>query len=151
MLQKRVPNRLMDNLTPVQRARLMRSIRTRGTAPEKTLGSALKDAGLAYRCHVKSVRGTPDFLMTAGPIAVFVHGCFWHGHDGCRRAVLPRTNACFWREKIGRNIRRDKRVARQLRREGYGVVTVWACQLNDPTRVVRRIQRAQNRRKSSEP
>lgn len=113
----------------LNRGQLMSRVRSTGNeTTEKRLVSALRAAGLTgWRRH-QSLAGNPDFVWSKIKVAVFVDGCFWHGHD-CGRNVTPRTNAKAWREKIEGNQARDRRISRFLRREGWKVVRVWECQL----------------------
>jgi DNA mismatch endonuclease (patch repair protein) len=124
------------------RGQLMGRIRGVGNkTTERHLAILLRNAGPAgWRTH-QALPGTPDFSWPAARVAVFVDGCFWHGHD-CGKNVSPRTNAKAWREKIDRNKARDRRVNRDLRRDGWSVLRVWECSLaNVPERCVARIRR----------
>lgn len=127
----------------LSRAQLMSRVRSTGNATtERRLAEMLRRAGLkGWRRHA-SLPGRPDFVWPAAKVAVFVDGCFWHGHD-CGRNVTPRTNAAAWSEKIAGNKLRDRRVARCLRRRGWHVLRMWECQLTHaPTRCTARIERA---------
>ncbi|HCS88414.1 MAG TPA: very short patch repair endonuclease [Bacteroidales bacterium] len=118
-----------DILTPQQRHRCMSHIRSRGTKPELTVRKWLWTHGYRYRLNVKSVPGKPDIVMRKYRTAIFVNGCFWHGHEGCRQFVLPKTNTMFWQTKIDRNRERDRRNEELLRTNGWQVITLWACSL----------------------
>ncbi len=107
----------------------MRAVKSRDTGPELRLASLLRGAGIRYRRDVASLPGRPDFVVRSARTVVFVHGCFWHGHDCPRGARAPKQNAEYWQAKIARNRRRDRRVSRQLRKLGYSVWTVWECRL----------------------
>ena len=85
--------------------------------------------GYRYRLNVKSVPGKPDIVMRKYRTAIFVNGCFWHGHEGCKQFVLPKTNTAFWQTKIERNRERDRQNAALLRSNGWQVITLWACSL----------------------
>lgn len=106
----------------------MARIRQKGTRIEAVVASALRDLGLYYRKNVRRLPGTPDFANRSKRWAVFVHGCFWHHHSGCRKATVPKSNRAFWLNKFEDNKRRDARSIRRLRRDGYRVVVVWECQ-----------------------
>lgn len=106
----------------------MAGIRQKGTRIESLVASVLRDFGLRYRKNVKQLPGSPDFANRSGRWAIFVNGCFWHHHTGCRKATIPKSNTVFWKEKFAENQRRDARAIRALRREGYRVVTIWECQ-----------------------
>jgi DNA mismatch endonuclease (patch repair protein) len=108
---------------------MMSGIRGKDTKPERFVRSALHRAGLRFRLHAK-LPGKPDLVLPRYHTVVFVHGCFWHRHAGCRYATTPATNAAFWQEKFAANKRRDAVVRRRLRRLGWLIRVVWACQLN---------------------
>lgn len=120
---------MSDILTPQQRHRCMSHIRSRGTKPEMTVRKWLWTHGYRYRLNVKSVPGKPDIVIRKYRTAIFVNGCFWHGHEGCRLFVLPKTNTAFWQAKIDRNRERDRRNEEMLRANGWQVITLWACNL----------------------
>ena len=94
------------------------------------MAAFLRRHSIRFRRHVRSLPGTPDFVLIDFRTVLFVNGCFWHGHQACAKGLkLPTQNAGFWRAKIERNRRRDRRVARALRARGYSVLTVWECRL----------------------
>lgn len=111
----------------------MSRIRSRDTAPEMIIRRGLHARGLRFRLHDRRLPGTPDLVFGAKRAAVFVHGCFWHGHD-CPLGVRPRTNAGFWSEKIERNRSRDAEAVTHLFTLGWRVATVWECALRGRTR-----------------
>ena len=119
----------MDTISKAARSVLMAKIRSRDSKPERTLRSAMHLAGLRFRLHRAGLPGTPDIVLPATQIAIFVHGCFWHQHPGCKLASSPRSNTDYWLPKLQRNVRRDRRVAYALRRLGWAVLTVWECQI----------------------
>lgn len=106
----------------------MARIRQKGTRIEAVVASALRDLGLYYRKNVRRLPGSPDFANRSKRWAVFVHGCFWHHHAGCKKATVPKSNRAFWLNKFRDNKLRDARSIRRLRRDGYRVVVVWECQ-----------------------
>ena len=108
---------------------MMSGIRGRDTKPEKQVRSFLHRAGLRFRLHA-SLPGKPDLVFPRHGAVAFVHGCFWHRHPGCRYATTPSSNVDFWQAKFDANVARDKRVTRQLRKEGWRVLVVWECQLS---------------------
>ena len=120
---------MADTLSPRERSERMSRIRGKDTAPELALRKALHALGLRYRLHAK-LPGKPDIVLPRHSAVVFVHGCFWHRHRGCRIATTPKSNTAFWREKFDRNVARDKRVRRQLRAAGWRVFVAWECQLS---------------------
>lgn len=104
----------------------MSRVRTRNTAPELAFRRALSERGIRYRLHRADLPGRPDIYVGRLRIAIFVNGCFWHGHD-CRRGRLPVTNNEFWKEKISRNRQRDADVAKALSERSVQAITVWPC------------------------
>lgn len=119
---------MADNLTPEQRRLNMSRIRGKDTKPELALRKALHERGFRYLLNRKTLPGSPDLALPKYRSAVFVHGCFWHGHN-CHRCKVPRTRTSFWIEKIERNKRRDQAVEQELTRLGWRVVIVWECSL----------------------
>ena len=126
-----------DVLTPTQRHRCMSHIRSKATKPEITVRKWLWAHGYRYRLNVKSVPGKPDIVMRKYRTAIFVNGCFWHGHEGCKMFVLPKTNTEFWQAKIEQNRTRDTRIYDELMLAGWQVIVIWQCNLTkqklDPT------------------
>jgi DNA mismatch endonuclease (patch repair protein) len=113
----------------------MRAVGSKGTAAELAVRAALRPLGLRMRYNVPYLPGKPDIAIHALKVAIFVHGCFWHGH-GCKRgARTPKTNVEYWVAKVARNRARDRRTAAALRQAGWSVITVWECQ---DERVLRR-------------
>jgi DNA mismatch endonuclease, patch repair protein len=119
----------------------MRGIRQRDTAPEVTVRRLLHHLGYRFRVCAKTLPGRPDIANQRGRWAVFVHGCFWHGHIGCRLYTVPKTNSAFWKDKIVANRERDRRKESQLRNLGYRVAIVWQCELSEPEVLLRRLLR----------
>jgi DNA mismatch endonuclease (patch repair protein) len=122
-----------------RRSALMSRVRQRGTEAELAVAAALRRLGVHYRLNVTSLPGSPDFANQRMKWAVFVHGCFWHRHTGCKRATIPKTNEDFWRDKFLTNRMRDARAIRDLRRLGFRVALVWECQTEDPARLAARL------------
>lgn len=114
----------------------MRAVRRRDTAPEIQLRSALYALGFRYRVHYKALPGTPDIAFVGRKVAVFVHGCFWHGHVGCRKATVPKTNRWFWLRKLSENRNRDRDVVKRLTNMGWRVAEVWECELRRDVRAM---------------
>jgi DNA mismatch endonuclease (patch repair protein) len=113
----------------------MGRVRQRATRAERAVGAALTALGLRYRKNVRALPGSPDFANRRGRWAIFVNGCFWHRHRGCRRATTPTANRAFWLEKFAANRRRDAAAIRALRRRGFKVTIVWECQALDAARL----------------
>ena len=111
-------------------SRRLSRIRQKGTKIEEAVAVVLREHGLRYRRHVRSLPGSPDFANKSGRWAVFVNGCFWHRHTKCRKATLPKNNREFWEAKFEANRHRDAQAICALRRLGYAVVLVWECKEN---------------------
>ena len=126
------PHATTDVFTPAKRSQVMARVRQRDTAPELTLRRLLHAAGYRYRLHAKGLPGSPDLAFASRRTAVFVHGCFWHGHDCPRGARQPKANAAYWSAKIARNRARDAAAVTGLAERGWKAVTVWECELRDP-------------------
>ena len=131
----------MDSLTPEHRSWNMSRIRSKDTAPEKLVRSALHRMGLRFRLHRSDLPGKPDIVLPAHKTAVFVHGCFWHRHKGCHLAYTPKTNTAFWQSKFASNVIRDRVKARSLERLGWKVLTVWECQTSDSKALARSLRK----------
>jgi DNA mismatch endonuclease, patch repair protein len=116
----------MDVFTPQKRSVIMARISGKNTAPEITVRRILHKLGFRFRTHVAKIPGKPDIVLRKHRTVIFVHGCFWHGHS-CKRGHLPTSNVAFWRQKIGRNIRRDKVLIRKLKTLGWRVLIIWQC------------------------
>ncbi|HNR34612.1 MAG TPA: very short patch repair endonuclease [Candidatus Hydrogenedentes bacterium] len=121
----------MDNLTPEHRSWLMRRVRSKNTTPELLVRRIAHSMGLRFRLHRRDLPGTPDLVFPAYNRVVFVHGCFWHRHRGCRFTTTPKTRVKYWKEKFQKNMQRDLRNARKLRRSGWRILVIWQCQTRD--------------------
>lgn len=119
---------MVDTLSSPERSKLMSRVRNKNTGPELAVRKALHAAGFRFRLHGKDLPGRPDIVLPRYRTAIFVHGCFWHGH-ACRRGVLPKDNAEFWSEKIDRNRARDAAAREALALAGWSVETIWQCEL----------------------
>ena len=120
---------MSDVLTPQQRHRCMSHIRSKATKPEILVRKWLWAHEYRYRLNVKSVPGKPDIVMRKYRTAIFVNGCFWHGHEGCKQFVLPKTNTEFWQNKIDSNRARDQKNYDTLINAGWQVIVLWQCKL----------------------
>jgi len=109
----------------------MSGIRGKDTKPEMAVRRALFAAGFRFRLHRRDLPGAPDVVMLGRKVAVFVHGCFWHRHVGCRYAKMPATRPEFWKDKLGKNAERDRRTIDQLQSMGWRVLVVWECAIRD--------------------
>ncbi|MDI4655566.1 very short patch repair endonuclease [Xanthobacter autotrophicus] len=120
----------MDRLTPEARSANMKAVRRKDTAPEMIVRRLLHAAGYRYRLHVKKLPGSPDIVFPGRKKAIFVHGCFWHGHD-CRAGRRPQSRQDYWVPKIARNRERDAASVDALSRSGWTSLTVWECRVTD--------------------
>ncbi|HEX8471462.1 MAG TPA: very short patch repair endonuclease [Brevundimonas sp.] len=121
-----------DVFTAEKRSAVMRRVKGKDTAPELAVRRILRAAGIGYRVGGQGLPGKPDVVMKGRGVALFVHGCFWHGHDCPRGSRQPKTNADYWISKIGRNRVRDAHNDEILQAEGWRVVTVWECSMKAP-------------------
>ena len=131
----------MDRLSPERRSALMAKVRSKNTGPEIRLRSLAHRLGYRFRLHARDLPGSPDLVFAGRGKVVFVHGCFWHGHPGCRGGRVPATRRYYWRTKLENNARRDRRAIAALRRLGWGVMVVWECQLRNEARLAGRLRR----------
>lgn len=122
---------MADTLTRSERSERMSRIRSRGSAAEIRLRCLVHGMGYRYRLHVKALPGTPDLVFASRKAVVFMHGCFWHRHNGCRLARLPKSRVAFWRKKLESNKMRDEENARRLKELGWSVLVIWECQMKD--------------------
>lgn len=132
---------MTDRLTPAQRSYAMSRVGPRDTEPELVVRRALHAMGYRFRLHRADLPGKPDIVLPRHKKVVFVHGCFWHGHRGCPRAVRPATNTEFWDRKLDANMARDAANLRDLRKSGWKVLVVWGCEVASPTKLARRLAR----------
>lgn len=105
----------------------MATIRPKDTSPELLLRSFLHRQGFRFRLHVRDLAGRPDIVLRGRRVVLFVHGCFWHQHEGCALAAFPASNVAFWKKKLKGNLRRDASQIAKLREEGWRVGVVWEC------------------------
>ncbi|MFN8758431.1 MAG: very short patch repair endonuclease [Tagaea sp.] len=131
----------MDRLTPERRSWLMGRIRASDTGPERIVRSLVRKLGFRPRLNVAGLPGKPDLAFPKRKKAIFVHGCFWHRHSGCKYATTPKTKRAFWNAKFAANIARDGRVRRELRALGFSTIVVWQCQTRKPDMLSRRLKR----------
>lgn len=121
---------MTDIVDAATRSRMMSGIRGKNTRPEIMVRQALHKAGFRFRLHRKDLPGKPDLVLPKYQAAIFVHGCFWHGHD-CRYFKIPKTRTDFWMAKIASNSSRDQRDIEALRKLGWRVMIVWECEIRD--------------------
>jgi DNA mismatch endonuclease (patch repair protein) len=121
---------MADTLTPAERSERMSRIRSSDTSPELAIRKALHRLGLRYTLGNNDLPGKPDVVFRRKRLAVFVHGCFWHRHENCKVANMPKSNTAFWQEKFDRNVARDQKVRARLEELGWRVEIVWECELS---------------------
>lgn len=131
---------MVDTLTPQERSARMALIRSKGTKPERLVMGLTRQLGFRYRKHRRDLPGTPDMAFLGRKKAVFVHGCYWHGHR-CKLGRMPKSRVEFWSKKIADNKARDRRAMARLRRQGWKALVIWECQTSDPTRVAAKLRR----------
>ena len=125
---------MADRMTKEQRHKCMSSIKGKDTKPEMLVRRYLHARGYRYRMNVKRLPGTPDIVLRRFRTVIFINGCFWHGHEGCRYFVMPKSNTPFWEKKIERNKQRDVEKRIQLRRMGWHTIIIWECELKPKNR-----------------
>lgn len=136
-LSKMLPRRKREPLT---RSQMMARIRSKDTRPEKLTRSAVQALGLRFRNNVNDLPGKPDLANKTRKWAIFVHGCFWHSHPGCRLASSPKSNTGYWTGKLARNQARDAEKIVALKSQGYRVLVVWECDVRDGVRLHRALE-----------
>lgn len=120
---------MADVMTSEQRSRCMAAIKGKDTKPEMIVRKYLFSRGLRFRVQVRKLPGNPDIVLPKYKTVIFVNGCFWHGHEGCKYFRLPKSNVGFWKEKIERNVARDFRNEAELKALGWRVIRVWECEI----------------------
>ncbi|MBI9077008.1 MAG: DNA mismatch endonuclease Vsr [Desulfatibacillum sp.] len=131
---------MTDNLTIKQRKHTMTRVRSKGTGPELIVRRTVFRLGYRYRLHRKDLPGKPDLVFAGRRKIIFVHGCFWHGHEGCPASRRPASNVDYWEKKLDRNMERDRRNIEQLEKEGWRVLVIWECQTKEGKHLERIIQ-----------
>lgn len=126
----------MDIVDTATRSRMMAGIKGRNTRPEMIVRRFLHANGYRFRLHRRDLPGSPDIVLPRFKTCIFVHGCFWHRHEGCRYATTPKTRTDFWQAKLAHNVERDARVRCALRADGWRVLTIWECELKNPTTIL---------------
>jgi len=132
---------MTDTLTPQERSRRMAAVRPVDTKPEFIVRRLVHGMGYRYRLHRRDLPGTPDLVFPARRAVVFVHGCFWHRHEGCALARIPKSRVEFWTRKLEGNRERDARELKELRAAGWRVLIIWECELKNPKTLARRLRR----------
>lgn len=122
---------MTDVFPESKRSWIMSRVRGKDTSPEIIVRSLIHSLGYRFRLHRKNLPGKPDIIFPCRRKLIFVHGCFWHGHDCTRGNRVPKTNDVYWKDKIGRNIERDKKHQRELSLLGWRTFVIWECQIKD--------------------
>lgn len=130
---------MSDVFAPGKRAAVMRAVKARDTAPELKVRALLRALGHRYRLDARDLPGRPDVVFRGKRKAIFVHGCFWHGHDCARGARAPKANAAYWSAKIERNRARDVKSVEALALAGWSTLTIWECELRDEAEASERL------------
>lgn len=130
----------MDTLSKARRSWNMSRIRSANTGPEKRVHSLLRRFGYRMRLHARDLPGSPDIALVRHRCAIFVHGCFWHRHSGCRFAYTPKSKVRFWQNKFSQNVDRDLKCARELKRLGWHVRVIWECETENPVALRNRLK-----------
>lgn len=130
----------MDTLSPKDRSDQMRLVRSKNTKPEMAVRRLAHALGYRYRLHAKSLPGRPDLVFGKRRKVIFVHGCFWHRHEGCARCRTPKSRVEYWSLKLDRNQRRDAENQRRLRASGWDYLVIWECELKSPEALADRIR-----------
>ena len=120
---------MADIKSPEERSRNMSAIRSKDTEPEVYLRKLLFSEGLRYRKNVRNLPGCPDMYLARYNTAIFVHGCYWHRHEGCKYATTPSSNSEYWQTKFHRNTENDKKHVQELNTLGWKVITIWECEI----------------------
>ncbi len=118
-------------VTTPERSAIMRSVKQKNTTPEIAVRKLLFSLGLRFRLHKKDLPGRPDIALRSRRVAIFVHGCFWHRHSGCKRASTPKANSGYWGPKFDGNVLRDQAKEQQLKALGWRVITIWECETRE--------------------
>lgn len=132
---------MADSLNQAARSAVMARIRGKNTRPEMIVRKLVFAAGFRYRLHVRKLPGSPDLVFSSRKKAIFVHGCFWHLHDGCASSRIPKSRVDFWSNKLNGNRARDARNQEALIQAGWEVMVVWECELSDTTLLEARLRR----------
>jgi len=131
---------MTDVFDKEKRSEIMSSVKSKDTRPEIIVRKLLHSMGYRFRLHRKDLPGTPDIVLPKYKKVIFVHGCFWHGHEGCPRAKLPKTNMEFWDAKITKNMTRDAEAMQILSQTGWKSLVIWTCEMKDLEQLSKKIR-----------
>jgi DNA mismatch endonuclease (patch repair protein) len=130
---------MADHVCKTKRSEIMRSVGSRDTKPEMAVRKMIHAMGYRFRLNIATLPGKPDLVFPRLHKVIFVHGCFWHRHNSCHYATMPKTHIEFWADKFLANVQRDRRIVRALKKQGWAVKTVWQCELKNAERLAGRI------------
>lgn len=120
----------------------MSRVKSKNTKPEILVRKALHKKGYRFRLHKKNLAGSPDLVLAKYETVIFIHGCFWHQHPGCKKSTYPKQNAEFWKTKLDKNVERDARARKELENQGWKVIVIWECSLKrNPEEVMDNIEK----------
>jgi DNA mismatch endonuclease (patch repair protein) len=131
----------MDRISPKRRSKNMRKIKSKNMAPEVNVRRMVHGLGYRFRLHRKDLPGKPDLVFPSRHKVIFVHGCFWHQHTGCREGRVPGSNTGYWKPKLTRNVERDMENLAQLKSVGWKALVIWECEIKNSKRVISRLRR----------
>jgi len=130
----------MDRISKEHRSWNMSRIRSRNTKPERMVRSLLHRMGYRFTLHRKDLPGKPDIVLPKYKAVIFVHGCFWHRHEGCKYAYFPKTKQKFWATKFKSNVERDRNVMKQLKEKDWQILIIWECELSDTESIIKTLE-----------
>ena len=139
---------MADSFSKKKRSWMMSRIRSDNTKPEKIVRSFLHGEGYRFRLYDNSLPGKPDIVLKKYNTVIFVNGCFWHQHKGCKRQTVPKTNIDYWEKKLSRNIERQKEAIRLLKRSGWKVIIICECQTKNKDKIIKKIKDLTNEKKA---
>lgn len=126
----------MDHVTRERRSAIMAAVASKDTRPEMAVRRVLHRLGYRFRLHRTDLPGRPDIVLPKHRVCIFVHGCFWHRHDGCKKSSTPKSNVAFWETKFARNTQRDAEAVAALKALGWNVSIVWECETRQPDQLL---------------
>jgi DNA mismatch endonuclease, patch repair protein len=129
-----------DVFSREKRSKIMSNVKDRDTKPELIVRSMIHSMGFRFRLRNKKLPGNPDLVLSRHGKVVFVNGCFWHGHNGCRKAARPKSNSDFWNKKLNGNVERDKLNIGELEQLGWKVLVVWECETKEPLSLYEKLE-----------
>ena len=127
---------MADTVTQPKRSSIMKAVGNKNTKPEMIVRRYLHAQGFRFRIHSKKLSGTPDIVLAKYKSVIYINGCFWHGHEGCKKATVPKSNTDFWLNKLKRNKERDTVHANKLIDQGWKVITIWECELSNKQQLI---------------